>query len=181
MNEKKQEKQEKQEKSDTQPEQQLSETSKQSNKQKKEKQPQLKKIHTFHNRSIFSISCFKKYILTTAMDRQIINFETQTSKIFWNVLSLAGFAYSVSFSSLDSTKLAIGVGDKSIRIWDMSTIVKQETNSKQQNQQGNIYDSTYLWKGIQSKVTVVSSFEIETNMSVHFFLFCFSWLGILKS
>jgi len=55
---------------------------------------------------------------------------------------LGGFVYSLDIGESDPTKLAIGVGDSSIRIWNLATSATH-------------FDITYLWKGLQSKVTCV--------------------------
>ncbi len=68
--------------------------------------------------------------------------DTQTMKSIWRIPGLGGFVYGLDISPLDPGRVALAVGDKSIRIW-------VATN------RDDPYESVLLWKGIQSKVSTV--------------------------
>jgi gem associated protein 5 len=59
--------------------------------------------------------------------------------------SCGGFAYSLDASVLDPSRLAVGVGDNVIRIWDTTA-------------QGSSYGVTNLWRGIGTKVMKVQHY-----------------------
>lgn len=69
--------------------------------------------------------------------------DAQKLKSVWSVGCLGGFAYGLSISPLNPNKVAVAVGDKTIRVWHY--------NSKK-----NPFDTTLYWKGLQSKVTSVN-------------------------
>ncbi len=60
--------------------------------------------------------------------------------------SLGGYVYSLAVSVLDPYCIVYGVGDNLIRVWN--------TRSSEQP-----YNTSFLWQGIKSKVTVVSTFK----------------------
>ena len=59
--------------------------------------------------------------------------------------SLGGYVYSLSSSYLDPHSIIYGVGDNLIRVW----------NTRFEERP---YETSILWQGIKSKVTVVSSY-----------------------
>ena len=103
-----------------------------------------------HQRTIFSISFDPNnhdQLITTSLDRQIILWDMKSMKMKWNIPSLGGFVYHIDVSPHEADRLAIAVGDNTIRIWNI-------TNAS------NPYDCQLLWKGLQSKVTTVYSYRV---------------------
>lgn len=82
-------------------------------------------------------------MITSSMDRQTVVWDLASRKPEIKIPGLGGFVYSLDVAECDPTKLAIGVGDSSIRVWNLGN-------------PANPYDTIYLWKGLQSKVTCVS-------------------------
>ena len=64
------------------------------------------------------------------------------STVITSLPSCGGFVYSLDVSVLDPARLAVGVGDNVIRVWDTTT-------------QGSSYSVTNLWRGIGTKVMKV--------------------------
>ena len=62
--------------------------------------------------------------------------------VITSLQSCGGFVYSLHVSVLDPSRLAIGVGDNMIRIWDTMA-------------EGSSYSVTNLWRGIGTKVMKV--------------------------
>lgn len=115
-------------------------------------------VHKLHNRGLFNISSFrltaedgssKDLVWTTAQDRNVILWqliENHTPKevlgipemeIPWLCLpTMGGFVYTMATSPLDSSHMALGIGDGSIRLWNMAA-------SKP--------DMTMLWNGIKGR------------------------------
>lgn len=111
-------------------------------------------VHKLHSRGLFNISSFsteenKAMIWTSAQDRNIILWpllENHTPKEVlgvreeenpWFCLpTAAGVAYSMNISSIDSSHMALGLGDGSIRLWNMAAAKP---------------DMTMLWNGVKGK------------------------------
>ncbi|XP_077983936.1 gem-associated protein 5-like [Glandiceps talaboti] len=99
-----------------------------------------------HNRIIFNVvhggDANFNTVLTLSMDRQIISWTLASSKVMYTIPTLGGFVYSMVTSPIDPGRLAIGVGDNMIRIWNTSSPI-------------NAYDVSVLWQGTRSKVTAL--------------------------
>ncbi|RUP50543.1 WD40-repeat-containing domain protein [Jimgerdemannia flammicorona] len=82
--------------------------------------------------------------LTTArpMDCQIILWDLRTRRPSLTIGTLGGFVYSLDVCDTDPRKVAMGLGDNTIKIWNYG-------NAE------NFYDSVLLWKGLKAKVTCV--------------------------
>lgn len=70
----------------------------------------------------------------------------------------------------DPTKLAIGLGDKSIRLWDISEATSRESEAADEEDQPagsttnkNPYRTVLLWKGLQAKVSCVRLSRLTMN------------------
>lgn len=108
-------------------------------------------VHKLHTRGLFNISAFtvgkEVNVWTSAQDRNVILWplvEDHTPKEVLGVPemenpllclpTMGGFVYSMSNNSLDSSHMALGLGDGSIRIWNMAA---------------GKPDMTMLWNGIK--------------------------------
>lgn len=99
-----------------------------------------------HNRPVFCICAGglnNSLMCTVSMDRQMIFWNLPQSVPVCAVPTLGGFVYAVKTSPIDPGRLAIGVGDSMIRLWNMNNSV-------------NPFDVTVLWQGIKSKVTALA-------------------------
>ncbi|XP_072040500.1 gem-associated protein 5-like [Amphiura filiformis] len=97
-----------------------------------------------HMRIVFNISQgpTPDTLITTSMDRKLICWNCSTLQADWCLSSLGGFVYCIAPSPLDQSRLAIGVGDNMIRVWNTAS-------------PGQHCDVTVLWQGIKAKVTAV--------------------------
>eukprot|EP01130_Rhizamoeba_saxonica_P017219 TRINITY_DN8254_c0_g1_i2.p1 TRINITY_DN8254_c0_g1~~TRINITY_DN8254_c0_g1_i2.p1 ORF type:complete len:914 (+),score=189.56 TRINITY_DN8254_c0_g1_i2:188-2743(+) len=103
-----------------------------------------------HNRMVFSVNnVFKNRIISISMDRKIIIWDTRTRKKRTIFPSLGGFAYKIDISPLDPSRLAIGVGDNTIQVWNVGKVG---------------YKTVTLWKGLQSKITCIKWHTKETGV-----------------
>ncbi|KAG9289192.1 hypothetical protein G9A89_022501 [Geosiphon pyriformis] len=106
--------------------------------------PQYRWFGKGHNRSVFSIiiSSDGSLAFTISMDRQIIqwNIDDLRPRLVLPCLCLG--VHSLDISSADPSKLALGLGDNTIRIWNYAN-------------RENPFDSILLWKGLKSQITCV--------------------------
>uniref|UniRef100_A0A8C1RTW9 Anaphase-promoting complex subunit 4 WD40 domain-containing protein n=1 Tax=Cyprinus carpio TaxID=7962 RepID=A0A8C1RTW9_CYPCA len=100
-----------------------------------------------HSRIVFNMSSFRsgdrELLLSTSMDREIKCWDLASLECCWTLPTLGGFVYCLSFSSVGTGCLALGVGDSMIRVWNTLSI---------QNQ----YDIKTFWQGVKSKVTALA-------------------------
>ncbi|XP_062868196.1 gem-associated protein 5 [Trichomycterus rosablanca] len=100
-----------------------------------------------HSRIVFNMSSVcvedRALLISTSMDREIKCWDLATLECLWNLPTLGGFVYSMSFSPVGTGCLALGVGDNMIRVWN--------TLSMQ-----NPYDTKTYWQSIKSKVTALA-------------------------
>uniref|UniRef100_A0A8C8VFV3 Gem nuclear organelle associated protein 5 n=1 Tax=Pelusios castaneus TaxID=367368 RepID=A0A8C8VFV3_9SAUR len=100
-----------------------------------------------HTRIVFNLCSLQAHgrdlLLSISMDRDIKCWDLTTLDCCWTLPSLGGFVYSLAFSPVDTGCLAIGVGDKMIRVWNTLSM-------------SNTYDVKTFWQGIKSKVTALS-------------------------
>ncbi|XP_069129450.1 gem-associated protein 5-like isoform X2 [Argopecten irradians] len=80
------------------------------------------------------------YLCTMSMDRQVIVWNTDSGSLFGVLPTFGGFVYVAKSSPVDPGRLAIGVGDSMIRLWNI-------------NNTNNLTDIKNLWQGIKAKVT----------------------------
>ncbi|ORX90158.1 WD40 repeat-like protein [Basidiobolus meristosporus CBS 931.73] len=95
-----------------------------------------------HSRCVFSMVPVRngQSMITTSMDRQIILWNTESRRPTTLIQGLGGFVYSLDMSELDPTKVAMGLGDNTIRVWNYMDPEKP-------------YDSKLIWKGLKGKIT----------------------------
>ncbi|XP_041456060.1 gem-associated protein 5-like [Lytechinus variegatus] len=106
-----------------------------------------------HQRSVFNVSGRQgdlDRVITTSMDRQVICWNLVTLQSEWSLPTFGGFVYCIVPSPLDPARLAVGVGDNMIRVWNTGA-------------RGKVFDVITLWQGIKSKVTVVSWHPTREN------------------
>lgn len=69
--------------------------------------------------------------------------DADTCELLTSMPSLGGYVYSLDASYLDPYKVIFGVGDNLVRVWNTRLDDKP-------------YETSLIWQGIKSKVTVVS-------------------------
>lgn len=95
-------------------------------------------IHKLHSRCLFNISSYvdsdkREMVWTSAQDRNVILWPLiidhapkeilgipEMEKPHLCMPTMGGFIYAMSVSPIDSSQMAIGVGDCSIRLWNMA-------------------------------------------------------------
>lgn len=125
-------------------------------------------IHKLHSRGLFNISSFgddKKVVWTCAQDRNVVLWPLRNEapkevlgipemdNPLLCISTLGGFVYCMSTSSIDSSHVAVGLGDCSIRIWNMAA--------------GNP-EMNMIWNGI--KGILLSIILISFNLNKNFYL-----------
>lgn len=109
-------------------------------------------VHKLHTRGLFNISSFlskdnKEMVWTSAQDRNVILWPLVEDHVPKEILgipemanphlcmpTMGGFIYTLNVNPIDSSQMALGLGDCSIRLWNMAA-------SKP--------DMTMLWNGIK--------------------------------
>lgn len=91
---------------------------------------------------------FRITVWTLAQDRQIIccNIKKDDHEIEYNIPTQGGFIYCVAPCPVDTSRIAFGVGDTMLRIWNLSEA--HETS----------FDVTVLWQKIKGNIRSVSFF-----------------------
>lgn len=97
---------------------------------------------------ILRFSWFKPF---NPLSFQIKCWDLASLECCWTLPTLGGFVYCLSFSSVGTGCLALGVGDSMIRVWNTLSI---------QNQ----YDIKTFWQGVKSKVTAVSQMCFKSQL-----------------
>jgi gem associated protein 5 len=108
------------------------------------------KLQSNHNRPVFTISPVPNtsQFVTTSMDRFVVLYDTAQAKCMWRYQALAGFVYALSVQAPDPRKLAIAVGDGTLRVWNLG--------SKKDRA-----DTLVLWKGLQGKITAIAWHPVD--------------------
>ncbi|CAG8449365.1 10378_t:CDS:10 [Ambispora leptoticha] len=103
--------------------------------------PQYRWFAKGHSRSVFSIitSSDGMQAITISMDRQIIKWSIGELRPRLILPCLCLGVHSLDISHPDPSKLAIGLGDSTIRIWNFGN-------------PENPFDSSLLWKGLKSQL-----------------------------
>ncbi|XP_070198207.1 gem-associated protein 5-like, partial [Littorina saxatilis] len=99
-----------------------------------------------HYRPIFNICATGpkgETLCTYAQERNVLLWSAETTEAVSSLPTLGGHVYCVRNSPIDPGRVAVGVGDAMIRVWN--------TSSKT-----NPYDVTTLRQGIKSKVTALA-------------------------
>ncbi|CAI9731708.1 gem-associated protein 5 [Octopus vulgaris] len=97
-----------------------------------------------HNRIVFNIASLgldHNILLTNSQDRNMILWDVDKCKSIHVVSTFGGFVYDVHAVPLDPGRIALGIGDNTIRIWN---------RTKDSNR-----FLVQIWQKIKSKVTVV--------------------------
>ncbi|XP_069679265.1 gem-associated protein 5 [Periplaneta americana] len=81
-------------------------------------------------------------VWTTAQDRQLVACHWKTGNLIANIPTLGGFVYCIAACPLDPNRIAFGVGDGMIRVWDLSNSTTLEI--------------TLLWQKIKGKVMALA-------------------------
>jgi len=76
-------------------------------------------LHTEHARGLFSVTVSNQIVWSVAQDRLLIRHDlaSNTTNIF---PTLGGFAYCIAPCPFAPGRVAVGVGDESIRIWSLN-------------------------------------------------------------
>lgn len=94
-------------------------------------------IHKIHSRGLFNISTFtaddgKEFVWSSAQDRNVVLWplENREAKEILGIRemempylclpTIGGFVYTVCTNPIDPSHAAIGLGDSSIRLWNMA-------------------------------------------------------------
>ncbi|CAG8445709.1 1903_t:CDS:10 [Ambispora gerdemannii] len=103
--------------------------------------PQYRWFAKGHSRSVFSIilSSDGMQAMTISMDRQIIKWSIEELRPRLILPCLCLGVHSLDVSRPDPSKLAIGLGDSTIRIWNFGN-------------PENPFDSSLLWRGLKSQL-----------------------------
>eukprot|EP01043_Picozoa_sp_COSAG02_P047175 COSAG02_NODE_4493_length_5296_cov_4.452761_3_plen_811_part_00 len=108
-----------------------------------------------------SASTESNWLLTVSMDRSIGCWDIDKRRCRWTMPSLGGFVYRIKFAPTDPNRMAVAVGDKSIRVWRrsklpvMGSLNIDEATEQVVSQQGPDFDVSFLWKGVREKVTAL--------------------------
>ncbi|XP_071445588.1 gem-associated protein 5-like [Hetaerina americana] len=117
-------------------------------------QPKWCLVHDIHPRCVFAVQSAlypksrdcgaekKAVVWSTAQDRHLVAVSLDDGKILVNLPTIGGFVYCMAPSPFDPSRIAVGVGDFSIRIWNTG-------NTKE------IQMST-LWQKIKGKVMAIA-------------------------
>ncbi|KAG8234130.1 hypothetical protein J437_LFUL007496 [Ladona fulva] len=109
-------------------------------------------VHDVHPRGVFSIHTAlyanegkgtkNTVVWTTAQDRNLVAFSLEDEKVLVNMPTIGGFVYCIAPSPLDPSRVAVGLGDFSIRIWNTGNAKAIQMSS--------------LWHKIKGKVMAVA-------------------------
>lgn len=118
----------------------------------------IKLLHGNHSKGVFSIACpiqsskpndERRVAWTTALDRRLIAFSLKSNEIMTELTTIGGVIYCMAVSPLDPNRIAIGVGDCKILVWNMGNTKKMEVSVH--------------WQKINSKVMALDWHPTEEN------------------
>ncbi|KAK3100512.1 hypothetical protein FSP39_021082 [Pinctada imbricata] len=98
-----------------------------------------------HSRLVFNLGIGgpgNTTLVSSSLDRQLIIWDIEDKSARCVLPTLGGFVYIARTCCIDPGRLALGVGDGMIRLWNL-------------NNTRNKVDITTLWQGIKSKVTAL--------------------------
>lgn len=116
-------------------------------------------VHKLHTRGLFNISSYvtennQEMVWTSAQDRNVILWPIIEGHVPKEVLgiqemenphlclsTMGGYVYVLNVNPIDATQMALGLGDCSIRLWNMAAAKP---------------DMTMLWNGIKGKVSALA-------------------------
>lgn len=129
-----------------------------------------------HSRCVFNIIPIKnrpQHLLTISLDRNIIYWDINTQKPLWNISCIGGYVYDLDFAPWNPSLLAIAVGDKMIRVWNVSgnILSNKESNNKyiinplynlnnfenktKKRSKSDPYHCRVIWRGLKDKITTI--------------------------
>ncbi|KZC13808.1 PREDICTED: gem-associated protein 5-like [Dufourea novaeangliae] len=131
--------------------------------------PTYKLIHAQHSRGLFCIAhrpsvqenliedwrIKKRYkIWTLAQDRRVICCEMKENniEIVCDIYTQSGYVYCIAACPLDTSRIAFGVGDAMLRLWNLS-----EAHC-------NTFDITVLWQKIKGKIRTIAWHPEKENL-----------------
>ncbi|KAL4230771.1 Gem-associated protein 5 [Mactra antiquata] len=85
----------------------------------------------------------KKILCSVSMDRQIIFWDMDLHCQLGIMHTFGGYVYTIKPCTIDPGRIALGIGDNTIRLWNLNTSTE-------------FYDITQYWQGIRAKVTALS-------------------------
>ncbi|XP_060082615.1 gem-associated protein 5-like [Ylistrum balloti] len=91
------------------------------------------------------------YLCSMSMDRQVIVWNTNSGSLFGVLPTFGGFVYVVKSSPVDPGRVAVGVGDSMIRLWNLNNV-------------NNLTDIKNLWQGIKAKVTALCWHPVKEGL-----------------
>ncbi|KAI4503668.1 hypothetical protein M0802_001071 [Mischocyttarus mexicanus] len=131
--------------------------------------PTPKLIHSRHNRLVFFI-CMEPNVSktnddsselndsitvwTSSQDRKIVccNIKEDCNEIEYDIPSQGGYVYCLTSCPVETSRIAFGVGDAMLRIWNLS------------EQHTNIIDITVLWQKIKGSIRSVAWHPTNENL-----------------
>ncbi|KAK2585095.1 hypothetical protein KPH14_008607 [Odynerus spinipes] len=127
--------------------------------------PTCKLVHACHNRVLFSIATVPYIcdnwrmrnsltIWTAAQDRQIVccSIKSDNNEIEYNIPTQGGYVYCIAACPVDTSRIAFGVGDTMLRIWNLSEL--HETS----------FDITTLWQKIKGNIRAIAWHPEKENL-----------------
>ncbi|XP_076292117.1 gem nuclear organelle associated protein rigor mortis isoform X2 [Lasioglossum baleicum] len=131
--------------------------------------PACKLVHAHHIRGLFCIAHVpekqenvvddwrirkRHKIWTVAQDRRLIcsTIHENNVEIEYDVHTQGGYVYCIAACPLETSRIAFGVGDSGIRLWNLS---EAHTNT---------FDITLLWQKIKGKIRAISWHPEKENL-----------------
>ncbi|XP_017879066.1 gem-associated protein 5 [Ceratina calcarata] len=131
--------------------------------------PAVKLIHAYHNRGLFCIAHVpnaqdssvqnwrlreRHVIWTVAQDRRVIccGIKETNVEIVYDIFTQTGFVYCIAACPLDTSRVAFGVGDAMLRLWNLSA------------DHSTSFDITMLWQKIKGKIRTISWHPEKENL-----------------
>ncbi|XP_036139651.1 gem-associated protein 5 isoform X2 [Monomorium pharaonis] len=132
--------------------------------------PECKVFHTFHNRGLFSIAAVPNYnatpdnlktdselkVWSLAQDRWVVgckrnNDSTKPPILEHKIPTQGGFIYCMSPCPIDTSRIAFGVGDMMLRVWNLS---EPHTTT---------FDMVMHWQMVKGKIRAISWFPEDES------------------
>lgn len=97
---------------------------------------------------------FRKAIWTLSQDRQLVcsSLTHGETKIEYKIPTIGGFVYCMSACPIETSQIALGVGDNMIRLWNLS------------EPHQNSIELQMLWEKIMGKVRAVSCLAFYSKL-----------------
>lgn len=120
----------------------------------------VKALHGNHTKGLYCVACpdlpsrpckknENRHIWSTAVDKKLVCTSLKTGKVTAEITTIGGIVYCLAISPLDPNRIAIGVGDSKILIWNMAS----ETSSL-----------TVLWQRVNGKVMALEWHPTDENL-----------------